>query len=66
MTDAIMADVRRCVLLLGPLDHISPRGLGAVDGGPEEPRVGKRIAERGAYGIRRGCCGRRVPRGRPQ
>lgn len=46
-----------------PIPH-HPHGFGAVDGCPGERRVGKRIAVHGARGVSRGCCVRRVPRGR--
>lgn len=36
-----MADVGRCVLLPGRLDHTTHSGLGAVDGCPGEHESGK-------------------------
>jgi hypothetical protein len=38
-----MAEIGRCVLLLGRPDHTSPSGFSAVDGCPGELRVGKRM-----------------------
>jgi hypothetical protein len=53
-----MADVIRCVLLLGRLSYTAHSGFSAADGCPGERRGGKRIATIGAVGLADGAvCG---------